>query len=114
MFPQRLRAQGFMASLTRDALNASACEHPLTKLVARALGHYGIKETASETELKEWDSPAVKTAMEARVRRAVQQLAANYVSVPYGAQGFNLGWTLACNKNRKRAGFLRAPRLTKG
>ena len=90
MFPLRLRAQGFMASITHDALSETSREYPLTKLIARALGHYGMKESAAAQEQAAWDSPAVKAVMEARVKRAAQRLAANYVSVTYSA--FEAAW----------------------
>ena len=79
-----------MASLTHEALSESSHNFPLTKLIARAFGHYGMKEAAGTREQAEWDSPAIKAMMQARVKRAAQRVAANYVSITHTE--FELAW----------------------
>ena len=79
----RWRVQGFMASLTAEALKEDLGDSAEARLVSRALGHYGMKEPAAAHEQLAWDSPAIKTMMQARVKRAAVRLARDYVSVSH-------------------------------
>ena len=67
--------------MTHEALSENLNEFPLSKTVARALGHYGMQEQTSQHEKKTWDGPVVKAIVMARIMRAARRLSQNYVKM---------------------------------